>query len=52
LHVFAETGYDLIAISYNVEQMIRNIAIQGDITSQADVKSFINQLPELAKGQH
>ena len=30
---------------------MRNIAIQGDIASQADVKSFTNQLPELAKGK-
>ena len=32
--------------------MIRDVAMQGDIASQADVESFINQLPELAKGPH
>jgi len=30
--------------------MIRDVAMQGDIASQADVESFINQLPELVKG--
>ena len=50
LHIFAETGYDLIVMFYNFRMITRYAAVRGHIASKADVEAFINQLPALAKG--
>lgn len=52
VNIFFEAGYDLVTRSYNIEQMLRDIVEQGNISTQKDTNDFIEKLPGLKRGKY